>query len=79
MLLLADVFEKFRNSSLRNYGLCQSYYLSAPALSSDAMLSMTKVELKLISNTDMYLFFEKSIKGGVSYIPKRYINANSKY
>ena len=62
------MFEKFRNSSLRNYGICQSYYLSAPALSSDAMLSMTKVELKLISNTDMYLFFEKSIKGGVSYI-----------
>ena len=29
-LLLADVFEKFRNNSLKNYGLCQSHYLSAP-------------------------------------------------
>ena len=33
VLLLADVFEKFRNnSSLNNYGLCSGYYLSAPGL-----------------------------------------------
>ena len=38
VLLLADVFEKFRNNSLKNYGLCLSHYLSAPALSLDAML-----------------------------------------
>ena len=30
ILLLADVFEKFRNSSLKNHQLCPSYYLSAP-------------------------------------------------
>ena len=44
VLLLADVFEKFRNNSLKNYGLCPSHYLSAPLLSWDAMLNMTKVE-----------------------------------
>ena len=36
VLLLADVFEKFRNNSLKNYGLCPSYvqiYLNAPGLS----------------------------------------------
>ena len=48
-LLLADVFEKFRNSGLNNYGLCPSH----------AMVSMTTVELKLVSDTDIYLFFEK--------------------
>ena len=42
VLLLADVFEKFRNNSLKNYGLCPSHYLSAPALSWDAILNMTK-------------------------------------
>ena len=26
VLLLADVFEKFRNNSLRNYGICPSHY-----------------------------------------------------
>ena len=44
-LLLAHVFEKFRNNSLKNYGLCRSHYLSAPALIWDAMLNMTKVEV----------------------------------
>ena len=32
VLLLADVFEKFRNNNLKNYGLCPGYYLSAPGL-----------------------------------------------
>ena len=48
VLLLADVFEKFRSNSLKNYGLCPSHYLSAPSLSWDAMLKMTKIELELI-------------------------------
>ena len=42
VLLLADVFEKLRNNSLKNYGLCPSHYLSASALSCDAMLNMKK-------------------------------------
>ena len=42
VLLLAVMFEKFRNNSLKNYGLCPSHYLSAPGLSCDAMLKMKK-------------------------------------
>ena len=45
VLSLADVFEKFINNSLKNYGLCPSHYMSAPALSQDAILNMTKVKL----------------------------------
>ena len=30
--LLGDVFEKVRNNSLKNYGLCPSHYLSSPDL-----------------------------------------------
>ena len=48
--------------------LVVSHYLSTSALSWDAMLSITKVELDLISDVDMYLFFEKVMRGGVSYI-----------
>ena len=47
VLLLADVFEKFRNNSLKNYGVCPSHYFSAPALSWDTMLNLTKIELDL--------------------------------
>ena len=55
-MLLADVFEKIRNSSLRNYGLCRIHYLSVPAFSWDAMLNMTKVELEVIPDPDMQAY-----------------------
>ena len=32
------------------------------------MLSVAKFELELMTCTDMYLFFEKGMRGGVSYI-----------
>ena len=79
VLLLADVFGKFRNNSLKNYGLCPSHYLSAPVLSWDAMLNLTKVELELITDPDMYIFFEEGVRGGVSYISNRYNKTNNKY
>ena len=78
VLLLADVFEKCRNNSLNNYGLCPSHYLSAPALSWDAMLNMAKIKLEIISDPDMYIFFEKGMRGGVSYISNRYSKASNK-
>ena len=79
VLLLVDVFEKLRNNSSKNYGLCPSHYLSAPALSWDALLNITKVKLELISDPAMYTFFEKGMRGGVSYISNRYSKANNKY
>ena len=63
VLSLSDVFEKFRNSSLKHYGLYPSHYLSATALSWDAMLNMTKNNVEIISNTCMYLFSEKGMRG----------------
>ena len=55
VLLLADVFENFRNNSLKNYRLCLSLYLRPLALSWDAMLKITKIKLELISNLDIYI------------------------
>ena len=75
VLLLANMFEKSRYGSLKNYGLWQSHYLNAPALSWDEMPCMTKIELELIWDVDMYLFFEKTMRDGVSYIFKRYSKA----
>ena len=43
------------------------------------LLSMAKVQLDLISNPDIYLFFGKDTRGGVSYISKRYSEANIKF
>ena len=43
------------------------------------MHNMTKVELELISDADIYLFFEKCMRDRFSYISKRYSKANNKY
>ena len=78
VLLLADVFEKFRNNSLKNYGLCPSYYMRAPSLSWDVMFKMTKIKLELITDLDMYIFFEKGTRAGISYISNRCSQTNNK-
>ena len=78
-LLLADVFEKFINACLNYYGLDFSHYFSSPGLSWDVMLKMTGIELELNSDIDMYLFIGKGIKGGISYIAKRFSKANNRY
>ena len=43
------------------------------------MLKMTKIKLQLISDPDMYKFFEKGMREGVSYISNRYSKPNNKY
>ena len=43
------------------------------------MLKMTNIELEFILDIDMLLFVEKGMRGGISYIAKRFSNANNKY
>ena len=64
---------------IENYVLCPNHYLTAPIWSWDAILSMTKVELGLISDIDMYLCFEKGMRDGVSYISKNTVKTDNKY
>ena len=66
VLLSADIFQNFLKSRLRNFELCLSHYLNAPALSWDAMRSMTEVELEIASYADMGLFFEQGMRGRIS-------------
>ena len=79
VLLLADVFEKFISTILKYFNLDPCHYFSAPGLSWDAMLKMTKIELENISDADIHLFTEKAMRGGTSYISKRYSEANNEY
>ena len=79
VLLLADVFENFRNLCLKIYGLDPAYYFTAPQLAWDACLKMTGVNLELLSKPNMLLMFEKGIRGGISMISNRYGKANNKY
>ena len=78
ILLLADVFEKIKNNSLKNHGLRPNHYLRVPSLRWDTMFKMTKIKLEFIPDTDMYIFFEKDTAGGISFISNRYSKANNK-
>ena len=68
VLLLSDVFDKIRNSKLKDYG----HYFSVSALSWNVILDIIKVELEVVSNADMQFKKKKkkSMRRGVSYISK---------
>ena len=63
-LLLADVFENFRNISIKAYELDPAHFLSLPGLAWQACLKKINVKLKLLTNYDMLLMAEKGIRGG---------------
>jgi len=77
--LLADVFENFREMALREYKLDPAYSWTVPGFAWNCALKMSKVELELITDPDMFLFIENSIRGGISTVSHRHAKANNKY
>ena len=78
-LLLADVFENFRNMCIKVYELGPAGFLSAPKLAWQACLKKTDVKLELLTEPDMLLMVEKGIRGGICHAIHRYAKANNKY
>ena len=79
VLLLADVFENFRDVCIENYKLDPAWYYTSPGLAWDACLKKTEVKLELLFDVDMLLMIENGTRGGVSTITKRYAKANNPY
>ena len=78
-LLLADVFENFRDKCIEIYGLDPAHFLSAPRLAWQACLKKTKVDLELLTDIDMLLMVEKGSRGGICQAIHRHAKANNKY
>ena len=78
-LLLPDVFENFRDKCIETYELDPAHFLSAPGLAWKACLRKTNVKLELLTDNDMFLMFEKEIRGGMCQATYRYAKANNKY
>jgi hypothetical protein len=62
-----------------NYCLDPTHYLTTPSLAQDACLKFTKVELDLITDPEIFLFFEGGMRGGISTVIHRYGRAKNPY
>ena len=78
-LLLADVFENFRDMCLKEYELDPAHFLLLSGLAWQACLKKTNVELELLTDYDMLLMVEEGIRGGICHSIHRYAKANNKY
>ena len=78
-LLLADVFENFRNMCIKVYELDPAHFLSLPGLAWQAFLKKTNVKLELLTDYDILLMVEERIRGGICHSIHRYAKANNKY
>jgi hypothetical protein len=59
VMLLADVFENFRDICISTYNLDPAHYYTVPGFSFDCMLKYTEMKLELLTDYDMLLMFEK--------------------
>ena len=78
-LLLVDIFENFRNMSLKTYGLDPAYFVSLPGFAWHTCLKITGVKLELITDINMLLMIENRMRGGVCNVIRSYAEANNKY
>ena len=79
MVLLANVYEAFRDTWLKNYKLDPAHFYTSPGLAWKACLKHTGIKLELLTDPDMLLMFERGIRGGITQAVRKYASANNKY
>ena len=79
VLLLADIFENFREQCLNAYKLDPAHYYTISGLTWDAMLKYTKIRLELLTDVDKLMILQRGIRGGIIQCCNRYAKANNLY
>jgi hypothetical protein len=81
MLLFWQTFSRISANSILKY--CKinpaGCYMSAPQMFWDAMLKFTGVKLDVMVDHDMYLIWERHLRGGTTFLNEHYATANNKY
>ena len=77
VILLANVFEAFREVCLDNYRLDPAHFYMAPGLAWKACLKKTKIRLELLLDPGMLLMFERGIRRGITQSVHRWAKANN--
>ena len=73
VLLLACVFERFRSKTLEQDGLDPVHFVGLPGLSFLSAFKMTGETIDLLSDLEMYTFFERGIRGGMTFVNKHLV------
>ena len=71
-LLLADIYENFRNMCFDKYELDPTYFVSVPGLALQTCLKKKGVKLESITDYDMILMIEKGIRGDICQATHRH-------
>ena len=79
VVLLANVYEAFRDTCLRHYSLDPAHFYTSPGLAWKACLKHTGIKLELLTDPDMLLMSERRIRGGIAQAVRKYALANNKY
>ena len=79
VILLANIFEAFRDTCLEYYQLDPAHFYTSPGLAWQACLKKTGIKLELLTDPDMLLMFECGIQSGITQAVHRYAKANNKY
>ena len=68
IILLANVFETFRDTCLEHYKLDLAHFYTSPSLAWKACLKKMEVKLELLTDPDMLLILERGIRGGITQV-----------
>ena len=79
VVLPENIFEKFRETALKHYGLDPAHFCTLPGFAWKACLKKTKVRLKLLTDPNILLMFERGIRGGITQAVHKHASADNKY
>ena len=71
-LLLCEVFERFKDESMKHFEIEPCHFISLPGFAYQAFLKYTDVELDYVTSEEFFDMMNRNIRGGNSFASQRY-------